>query len=69
MEAFDFAGRTKLPRGPHVARGPQVGKPCYIEFQVILTYNAKSLELKVNNMSAAQRKNEWTITLKNMLNW
>ena len=27
MEAFDFAGRTKLPRGPHVARGPQVGKP------------------------------------------
>ena len=28
MEEYDFAGRTKLPRGPHVARGPQVGKVC-----------------------------------------
>ena len=26
MEVFDLAGRTKLPRWPHVARGPQVGK-------------------------------------------
>ena len=32
MEAFDFAGRTKLPRGPHVAHGPQVGKPCSISY-------------------------------------
>ena len=33
IKAFDFAGRTKLPRGPHAARGPRVGKPwsrwCY----------------------------------------
>ena len=28
MEAFDFVGRTKLPRGPHAAHGPQVWKPC-----------------------------------------
>ena len=27
MEAFDFAGRTKLPRGPHAARGPQLESP------------------------------------------
>ena len=30
MKAFDFAGRTRLPRGPHAVRGPRVGKPCAI---------------------------------------
>ena len=29
MEAFDFAGCTKLPRGPYTAGGPRIGKPQY----------------------------------------
>ena len=27
MKAFDLAGQTKFPRGPHAARGLRVGKP------------------------------------------
>ena len=30
MEAFDFAGGSKLPHGPHAARGMLVGKPYII---------------------------------------
>ena len=32
MKAFDFAGRTKLPRGPHAARGLWVGKSCLMVY-------------------------------------
>ena len=27
MKAYDLAGHTKLPRGPHAARGQRVGSP------------------------------------------
>ena len=39
-EAFDFASRIKLPRGPHAARGPRVGKPWVALFCQFKSYVA-----------------------------
>ena len=61
MEAFDFAGRTKLPRGP------QVGKPWCTYLQIIKVFlhrNTVPVEDFIEVLFVSQKETVWKVRKK-----
>ena len=59
MKAFDFAGDTKLPRGPHAARGPRVGKPWCIRSickHMFCSHRFYNAGMKITEISQKSKK-------------